>query len=136
MGGVLIPVRAHFPPITLFFFPSLSPFYTSFFPLLVLSSNFFLPFPPAFLSFSFSYSFPIHFLPPHSFSSFFSSPFCCLPLFYSPDFFLLSPSSLFLIFFPSCPSFFSYSSLPRGCHKTKKIKAEQIINKFRSLYIL
>ena len=90
------------------------PSYTSFFPLLFscffLSSNFFLPLSPACLPsffFPFSYSFSYSF----SSSSFFfflffsSSPFSrfsflsFLPLFYSPGFFLLCPSYLFLVFF-------------------------------------
>ena len=115
------------------FFPS---FFLSFFcPPLI----FFLPFSPlpSFL-FSFSYSFPIPFLPPHSFSSslVFSSLFCCFfppfILFYFPGFFLISPSSLFLVvfvlFFPSRPFLFSVISplCQGGCYK---IKAEQSNNK-------
>ena len=126
--------------ITLFFLPFFLPyfaplfsffFFVLFYCLLPLS-----PCLPSFL-FSFSYSFPIPFLPPHSLSSSFFSCFhfsslfpplllrfflSFLPLFYSPDFFLLFPSSLsrcFCLCFSLLPLnlFFSlscFTSLPRG----------------------
>ena len=99
-------------------------FFNRFCPSLICSSAF-----PCFPFFSFCYSFPIPFLPPHSFSSiifsflcpffplYFSYPFCCfsflsfLPSFYSPGFFLLFPSSPFLVVFSFLPfNFFSFPS--------------------------
>ena len=86
-------------------------------PLFLSSSNFFLLVSPTFLpSFSFSYSFPFLFLLLVSFFLLLCFSFLRL-FFYSPDYFLLSPSSLFLLFlfvfsrhkFLSC-----FTSLPRG----------------------
>ena len=149
-------MRATFFPSILFFFPSpfldCSPskgsipqfssllsflFYTSFFPsffILSLSSNFF------------SYSYPIPFLPPHSFSSSrfsFLFPSCFFP--FLVIFSLLSPfilfswipppfTLLFLSYFPSRPTIISFfsTSLPRGAiNKIKKLKAEQCNNNKR-----
>ena len=121
----------YFFPITLFlFFPSFFALLHFFFPLLFCPPLFLPPLSPAFFPFSFSYSFPIAFLS-FSYSCFlFSSPFCCfsfsfLPFLYSPDFFLLFPSSLFLIVFVfvfsfSPLNFFLVSPLyQRGCYEHK-----------------
>ena len=107
-----------------FSFPFTSPSYSStcisFFPLLFLSSsNFFLPFPPAFLPFFFL---PIRFLS----SLLLVSPFLLLfflsflPLFYFRDFFppfpllSLSHSFCFCFFFLALKFLSCFTSLPRG----------------------
>ena len=113
-----VPGRAYFhSDHSFFFFPSFPPLLHFFFPLVfhpfLSSSNFFLPLFPSFPSFFFllffyhPFSYLILFLPLFYlsfFPSLFSSPFCCfsflsfLHSFYSSGCFLLSPSSLFLMF--------------------------------------
>ena len=105
-----------FPSFALLFFPLL------FCPPLISSSPFLLP--SSLLSFSYSILFPfLSFFFTSCFLFFF--PFLLLfflsflPLFYSPDFFLLYPSSLFLIVFVFVFSFSlkflsCFNSLPRG----------------------